>query len=305
MPWSPPRFLAWRSAASACARSGLGRLEVLPVEGLEADAGADLDRPVGPRDVARQRADGGQQALHDAGRVDLAGVGQEHGELVAAQATGDVLDAQRLADHAAHVLDDAVADRVVVQLVDLAEAIEVDQQQGHVELVALGGGHVGAQLLGELQRPQEARAIVVGGAVTQLVHLRAPARELAQPLDAQAVLLQRGVPSDGVPGAAVEGADPQSGGAAVGVGDQQQGHGRLGRARCQQRLDLRAAPGQGVEQHHVGAHQGEPRQGLAQAARDLDGVAGLEQAPGPLLQAGSAMVADEQRRAGAHGGLEG
>ena len=68
------------------------------------------------------------QALHDVGGIDLARARQDHGELVAAEATGDVAPAQRLAQGGADLPQRLVADGVAEQLVDALEAVDVEDE---------------------------------------------------------------------------------------------------------------------------------------------------------------------------------
>ena len=58
-----------------------------------------------------------------------AGVRQDHGQLVAAVAGGDVGGAARAADHLGHRLEHAVAELVAVGVVDRLEVVDVDQRE--------------------------------------------------------------------------------------------------------------------------------------------------------------------------------
>ena len=55
-------------------------------------------------------------------------VGQQHGELVAARAAGDVVRAQVVGQEDADPLEQAVAHLVPVGVVDLLEVVDVDHQ---------------------------------------------------------------------------------------------------------------------------------------------------------------------------------
>ena len=68
------------------------------------------------------------------------GGGDQHGELVAAQAGEDVAAAQRAAQAGGDLDEQTVALLVTQRVVDLLEAIEVDEQQRGQGAVALRGG---------------------------------------------------------------------------------------------------------------------------------------------------------------------
>jgi hypothetical protein len=67
---------------------------------------------------------------HQRGGVDGLGVGQDHGELVAADPGDDVGGAQRLAQPFADGLQHDIAGLMAEAVIDLLEAIDVDEQQG-------------------------------------------------------------------------------------------------------------------------------------------------------------------------------
>jgi hypothetical protein len=86
----------------------------------------------GPRPFAQQeRIAQGAESLarrrSRAGRVEH--VGEQHRELVAAEARDQILRAQPVGEAQAHHFEKAVSDRKTVGLVDRVEAADIDDQQ--------------------------------------------------------------------------------------------------------------------------------------------------------------------------------
>ena len=130
--------------------------------------------------------------------------------------------------------------------------VEVEHQERQVQPVALGGGEVLAQALLEDLRAQEVGAVVVRGAVAQLLDLAQALGLRAQELDPEQELRVRGAAPHQVP-------EPAAG--ALGEGCRQllevvvqhdhRHERREQRARALDRLELDGrAVGQRIEQDH-------------------------------------------------------
>ena len=101
------------------------RLVVL-AEG-DADAGGRVERS---RAALERPRDLGEQALGDSHRVlGRHGLGQDDGELVAAEARGGVAGAHRLLDPPADLVQHLVAEVVAPAVVDPLEVVEVDVEE--------------------------------------------------------------------------------------------------------------------------------------------------------------------------------
>ena len=114
------------------------RRDVLAVVGLQRDAdrGAELDGDAG--DVEREGQGTVQARGHLADGAAMGHDGQD-GELVAAEAGQDVVAAQQLAQARGDVDEQAIALLVAHRVVDLLEAVEVDEHEGGEGAVATGG----------------------------------------------------------------------------------------------------------------------------------------------------------------------
>jgi hypothetical protein len=113
------------------------RRDVVAVVGLQGDPdrGAELDGHAGDIEWARE---GGMNAGGDLPQSAAVRQRGEHGELVAAEAGEEVAAAQHLAQAMGDLDQEPVALLVAERVVDLLEAIEVDQQQRRERAHALG-----------------------------------------------------------------------------------------------------------------------------------------------------------------------
>ena len=103
----------------------------------DADAGADVD-------LLAQNPEGSPKgdsnSLRDAGRGGDVGVLEQDGELVAAEAGGRVLGAQRRSDSVGRLDQHVVAGGVAEAVVDRLEVVEVDEEHGRVRRGCAGRG---------------------------------------------------------------------------------------------------------------------------------------------------------------------
>ena len=133
------------------------RADVRPVVGRQrdADARAELDGDAADLERALERV---EQPERELGRGAAVGqVAQQHGELVAAEPGQGVAAAQRLAQPGGDLPQQRVALVVAQRVVDLLEAVEVDQQQAD-ELAAVAGRAGGAaHALVEVRAVRQAR----------------------------------------------------------------------------------------------------------------------------------------------------
>ena len=112
------------------------RLDALAVGGPAglADAGADARGDVADRERV---VEDGAHALRGGGDlVRGADVREDDGELVAAESRDGVLRAHHAREPRGSLLQQRVADVVAVDVVDLLEAVEVDEQQSDMGLAA-------------------------------------------------------------------------------------------------------------------------------------------------------------------------
>ena len=114
-------------------------------------------------------ADRLEHALGDALRGVAVGVAQQDGELVAAEAGDDVGLADAVMQRAADRADDLVAGLVAAGVVDVLEAVEVEQEDRALAAVAGGVGDELGELLVEAAAVEELGQRVVVGQVLQLV----------------------------------------------------------------------------------------------------------------------------------------
>ncbi len=137
-----------------------------------------------------RRADGGEQLvrhlLHAGGR----GVaGEQHHELVAAEARDEVAGAQRAGDAACHRLQQRIAGKVAERVVHALEVVEVDEQQRERGAARAGLRHQRLGLLDEgVAVRQAGERIVVREVVDALARLDAVA-QVAHDRHAQALAL--------------------------------------------------------------------------------------------------------------------
>ena len=140
---------------------------LLVVEADDADRGRHRDALALERQAPL--ADRLEHALGDALRGVAVGVAQQDGELVAAEAGDHVGLADAVVQRAADGADDLVAGLVAARVVDVLEAVEVEQEDRALAAVARGVGDVLGELLVEAAAVEELRQRVVVGQVLQLV----------------------------------------------------------------------------------------------------------------------------------------
>ena len=129
------RLASYIATSARCSE----RVHVGAVVGAERDADArvELDRDAVERErVARARPAGAPASSATAPRCGQAG--EQHGELVAAEAGQRVAAAHRVAQPRRDLDEQLVAVVVAERVVDLLEAVEVDQQQRRRAAVARG-----------------------------------------------------------------------------------------------------------------------------------------------------------------------
>jgi hypothetical protein len=137
--------------------------------GVERHADGGRDREAAPVEVEVGAQHVGD-ALGDGERGALVrDVAEQHGELVAAQARGDVVGAQHAGDAGGDVAQQGVARGVAEAVVDDLEVVEVEEQHRDVLIVLAGGGKRALQPLLEQRAIGEAGERVVEGLVAQLV----------------------------------------------------------------------------------------------------------------------------------------
>ena len=140
---------------------------LLVVEADDADRGRHRDALALERQAPL--ADRLEHALGDALRGVAVGVAQQDGELVAAEAGDHVGLADAVVQRAADGADDLVAGLVAAGVVDVLEAVEVEQEDRALAAVARGVGDVLGELLVEAAAVEELGQRVVVGQVLQLV----------------------------------------------------------------------------------------------------------------------------------------
>ena len=107
----------------------LGRVAPVPRVGGHAERKRDADRlrrGLGLEALSRDRP---ADPLGDLERLLVVGLGQEDGELLAAEASRDVVVAELLPKDLGHPRQHLVADKVPVRVVDLAQQVEVGHDQ--------------------------------------------------------------------------------------------------------------------------------------------------------------------------------
>jgi hypothetical protein len=193
---------------------------------------------------------------------------------------------------------------VVVELVDAAEVVEVEQQQPEVELVALGGGKVLPQLLLEHLRAQQVGAVVVGREVLQALELAARLDASQQHLHAyRELLVARPAVHEVDRSVALAAHGFEQARARTVVGhDREQAGAPVGTARAVDDLELRLTkPGERVEHHERRGRVGEHLQGAPQRCGNEHRVAELPEQARAGQRALAAVVADEHGGARAAG----
>ena len=103
------------------------------------------------------------EALGGAGGLGLVGVGEDHGELLAAGAADDVARPHVAFEDVAEGDQDLVADRVAVDVVDALEVVDVEQDEADRGVVARGARQLGGEALVEVAAVEEAGQLVGAG----------------------------------------------------------------------------------------------------------------------------------------------
>jgi hypothetical protein len=150
------------------------RLDVLGVLGVDGGADARADEQAHAL-VVKRLPDRGLQQLGDLLGLDRSGArGEQHGELVAAEACHEVDGRGHRRQAQPDLAQQLVTGLMAESVVELLELIEIDEHDHHVAAGGLGGRHVGGQ-------PGEEHPAVgqVGERVVQRLALQ-PRGELAQ-----------------------------------------------------------------------------------------------------------------------------
>ena len=123
-------YIAWSASASAASESRCRLIDC-----GDSDARAGVER--GCSDIDRRLRDHRLNRSRDGDGPAVAGVREQNGEFIAADARREVGLSNTFADREGDGLQHVVARLVAVSVVDLLEAVEVDQQQGGLLAVAL------------------------------------------------------------------------------------------------------------------------------------------------------------------------
>ena len=136
-------------------------LDVVAVVGVagDADRAAHLERQ--PVDHERLAQRGLEDLGHRLGVVGAEHVGQQHAELVAAEAGHGVGGAQRRLEALGDLLEQHVAVVMAERVVDLLEVVEVHDHHGRAAVAALGGAHGLLDAVAEQHAVREAGERVV------------------------------------------------------------------------------------------------------------------------------------------------
>ncbi len=160
-PSSLARYIAW-SAATSTASAPMSRLPpniVMPtliVAAPSSDAGREALRDLGTQVLSELQRAAGVRLRH------------QHRELVAGEAGDDVGGAHPLAQDLGDLADQVVAGLVAEPVVDLLEAVDVDDHHRALAAVAGGEGDVTVELGAEAAAVQQPGERVVVGEVAQL-----------------------------------------------------------------------------------------------------------------------------------------
>ena len=176
-------------ATSACCRSSLAVGAVLGVE-RDADADADLEHQTLDRERLPQRLD---QALGDpARRREIGRARQQDRELVAAQPGDGVGRAQRPLQARPDFGQQQIAELMAERVVDVLEAVEVEQQDRHVVTGALRASDGVLDPVVEQGAVGQGGQRVVQGQALELGLLRLALGDVAQDRDAEPFLVDLG-----------------------------------------------------------------------------------------------------------------
>ena len=170
----PPLVLGAVHGGVGVLQQGVRLLAVPRVES-HADAGRDVELVLAEVERLPERR---QQLAGDAhGVVLLLQLGEEHDELVATHAGDCVALANGVLEALGDQLQELVAGRVPEAVVDLLEAVEVEEHHGCLAVLLVGGGHGDGDLVVEQVGAGQAGEVVVAGLLLQLGPLAHHAHE--------------------------------------------------------------------------------------------------------------------------------
>ncbi len=162
------------------------RLDAVAVAREERDAEAGRTVDAVALDLDRRRDGLDELACHHGDMVLVRDIGQEHDELVAAQARHGVLDAQRLAQPVGHFREDLIADLVAEAVVDGLEAVDVDDEDGQrFSDVSVLVQRLAQAILHQAAIGQAGEGVVVGHLVEQVLLLLVMRHVAGDAIDAQ------------------------------------------------------------------------------------------------------------------------
>ena len=205
-------------------------------------------------------------------------VAEQQQELVAADAGDHVLAARHRLQALADLLEDEVADRVAVGVVDRLEAVEVDEQQGEPAGVGVGLGRGGGEAVLEIDARRQLRQAVDGrrgadGASRRLVVVRAGAVQRVEHRQRDGRRARRPARLRPRPARWPDRSRPRPPRPAS-AGWRRAGRCRCGRAQLLARLELEAEADQHRRQEEDG--DARPQAPNATVARNRPGVANTE-----------------------------
>ena len=134
----------------------LVRIRPVARETGHADRDRRLDRLARGLDVEGTGCDGAPDPLCDLERLLRRGLRQEDGELLTAEPGGHVVVAQLLSKHLRDPLQDGVARKVAVGVIDVAQEVEVGHDERERPLETLGPDQLLAERDGEMACVEEA-----------------------------------------------------------------------------------------------------------------------------------------------------
>lgn len=132
----------------------------------DADAGADRERSLADRAGLAER--GHELVAQRPGFFGAAHGLEDDDELVAAEAGHQVARSHLAAQALGHLLEQGVAHRVAVGIVDGLEAIEIDHQDAAAAAAALAAGHSQPQVLLQVNAVDQSGQAVLQGQAAEL-----------------------------------------------------------------------------------------------------------------------------------------